>query len=186
MRRSSPLLLVAAMALVLGACGGDSTDETSTTVAAATTSPTTTIASTTTSSTLPATTTTISSTPATATIVVVQQDLIVLGYFEGTVDGIAGEETRSAIAAFQADAGIEADGEFGPVTDAAMYPELQKNVEYVEAVQEQLQELDLYTGPIDGDFGRGTQSAVSKFQATCDLEETGELEIATRVCLLEA
>ena len=32
---------------------------------------------------------------------------------------------QAAIAAFQADAGIEADGEFGPVTDAAMYPQLQ-------------------------------------------------------------
>ena len=186
MRRSSPLLPIAAMVLVLGACGGDSADETSTTVAAATTVPTTTIASTTTSSTLPATTTTISSIPATATIVVVQQDLIVLGYFEGTVDGIAGEETRSAIAAFQADAGIEADGEFGPVTDAAMYPELQQDEEYVTDVQEQLQELGFYSGPLDGDFGRGTVAAVEKFQADCELEETGELEIDTRVCLLEA
>ncbi|MGI9529080.1 MAG: peptidoglycan-binding domain-containing protein [Acidimicrobiia bacterium] len=185
MRRSSPLLVVAAMALVLGACSGDSAEETTTTIAATTTAPTTTIA-TTTSSTLPATTTTISSIPATATIVVVQQDLIVLGFFEGTVDGIAGDETKAAIAAFQADAGIEADGEFGPVTDAAMYPQLQANEEYVMDVQEQLEELGLYSGPIDGDFGRGTQAAVEKFQADCGLEETGELEIDTRVCLLEA
>jgi len=173
------------MALVLAACGGDSADETTTTIAATTTLPTTTIA-TTTSSTVPATTTTISGIPATATIVVVQQDLIVLGYFEGTVDGIAGDETRAAIAAFQADVGIEADGEFGPVTDAAMYPLLQEDEDYVMAIQEQLEELGLYTGPIDGDYGRGTKAAVSKFQASCELEETGELEIATRVCLLEA
>jgi peptidoglycan hydrolase-like protein with peptidoglycan-binding domain len=186
MRRSSPLLVLAAMALVLGACSGDSAEETTTTAATATTTlPTTTIA-TTTSSTLPATTTTISGVPATATIVVVQQDLIVLGFFEGTVDGIAGDETKAAIAAFQADAGIEADGEFGPVTDAAMYPQLQDDEEYVTAIQEQLEELGHYSGPIDGDFGKGTQAAVSKFQASCELEETGELEILTRVCLLEA
>lgn len=174
------------MALVIAACGGDSADETTTsTTAATTTTPTTTIA-TTTSATLPATTTTISGIPATATIVVVQQDLIVLGHFEGTVDGIAGDETKAAIAAFQADAGIEADGEFGPATDAAMYPQLQADEEYVMAIQEQLEALGLYRGPIDGDYGKGTKAAVSKFQATCELEETGELEIATRVCLLEA
>ena len=187
MRRSSPLLILAAMALVLAACGSDdAADTTATTVPATTTLVTTTTLATTTSSTLPATTTTISGIPATATIVVVQQDLIVLGYFEGTVDGIAGDETRAAIAKFQADAGIEADGEFGPVTDAALYAELQQNEEYVMGVQEQLQELDLYSGPIDGDYGRGTKAAVAKFQASCELEETGELEIATRVCLLEA
>lgn len=186
MRRSSPLVLVATMALVIAACGGDSADETTTTtIAATTTLPTTTIAATT-SSTVPATTTTISGIPATATIVVVQQDLIVLGYFEGTVDGIAGDETRAAIAAFQADVGIEADGEFGPVTDAAMYPLLQEDTEYVEAIQEQLKQLELYSGPIDGDYGRGTKAAVSKFQTSCEIEDTGELEIATRVCLLEA
>lgn len=172
-----------ALGLILAACGGEGAAETTTTTVDVETTTSTTIA-TTTSSTLAQTTTTIQTQPATATILVVQSDLKALGYFEGSVDGIAGDETRAAIAKFQSDAGIEADGEFGPATDGALSPLLQKDTDYVESVQEDLQELDLYTGPIDGDFGKGTQAAVSKLQASCDLEETGELDIATRLCLL--
>jgi peptidoglycan hydrolase-like protein with peptidoglycan-binding domain len=187
MRRSSPIVVAVLMALVLSACGGDSADEVTTTTGVVTTVPTTTIATTTSAATSSTTTTTTSSgETATTTTVVVQQDLTVLGYFEGTIDGIAGEETRSAIAAFQTDAGIEADGEYGPVTDAALYPELQKNTGYVELLQEDLEDLGFYSGPIDGDFGKGTKAAVEKLQASCELEETGELEIATRVCLFES
>ncbi len=142
--------------------------------------------------TVPTTTTTVAETTtttqgtgvtATATTFVVQGDLTALGYFDGAIDGIAGEVTRAAIAAFQTDAGIEADGEFGPVTDAAMYPLLQNDGPYVETVQEALAELELYTGPIDGDYGRGTRAAVERLQADCGVEETGDLDIATRLCL---
>lgn len=182
MRRATIGAIGLALAVSVAACGGDDATETTTT-AAATTSPTATTSSTTTT-TLPATTTsTTSGLTATATTLVVQQDLTALGYFEGTIDGIAGEETKSAIARFQADAGIEADGEFGPQTDAAMVPLLEADTAYVEDVQEELTERELYTGPIDGDFGKGTKAAVEKLQEECELEVTGSLEIATRICL---
>ncbi len=71
------------------------------------------------------------------------------------------------------------------VTDAALYPLLQKDTDYVEGLQEDLAERELYTGPIDGDYGKGTQAAVENFQALCDIEETGEIEILTRICLFE-
>ena len=132
------------------------------------------------------TTTTEQRPPATVTTIVVQLDLTALGYFNGTVDGIAGAETRAAIAKFQSDNGIEADGEFGPVTDSEMVPQLMADTAYVEDVQEKLQEPDLYTGPIDGDYGAGTTAAIKKLQADCDLEQTGEIDIATRICLYEA
>ncbi|MFO7700128.1 MAG: peptidoglycan-binding domain-containing protein [Acidimicrobiia bacterium] len=180
--RTGAALLVGA--LFMGACGGDGAESTTTT----TTEPATTSTSSTTTSTLPTTTTTSTTTPAipaTATTYVVQTDLTALGYFSGVIDGIAGDETRAAIASFQSDAGIEADGEFGPVTDAALFPRLQEDAPYVESVQETLAALELYTGPIDGDFGAGTQAAVERFQETCELEPTGELEIATRLCLFE-
>lgn len=114
-----------------------------------------------------------------------QIDLTALGYFDGVTDGIAGEQTRAAIAKFQADAGIEADGEFGPVTDAALVPLLMADEAYVENVQEALTDKDLYSGPIDGDYGRGTKAAVEDLQASCDIEPTGEIDIATRLCLFE-
>ena len=66
-----------------------------------------------------------------------------------------------------------------------MYPLLMRDVPYVEGVQEELQERELYSGPIDGDYGKGTEAAVKRLQASCEIEETGELEIATRLCLFE-
>ena len=183
MRRASPVALLIAGTLAVASCGGDTADTTTTTAAAATTAATTATTSTTTTSTLPTTTTTIRTIPATDTTIVVQQDLTVLGYYEGPIDGIAGEQTSAAIARFQADAGIEADGVFGPVTDAAMVPELQADPTYVELVQEELTERGFYRGPIDGDYGRGTKAGVERAQADCEIEETGELDIDTRLCL---
>lgn len=181
MRTAKPGGFIVVAAVILAACGGDGASETTTT---ATTIPATT-SSTSTTTTVPETTstTTVPAAGATSTMYVVQADLTALGYFDGVIDGIAGEITTAAIASFQTDVGVEADGEFGPVTDAEMYPLLQRDSAYVEGVQEALAELELYTGPIDGDYGAGTEAAVKKLQASCDLEETGDLDIATRLCL---
>jgi peptidoglycan hydrolase-like protein with peptidoglycan-binding domain len=116
-------------------------------------------------------------------MIVVQLDLTALGFFSGTIDGISGTETRAAIAKFQADAGLDADGDFGPKTDAALIPQLQSNIEYVTEVQEVLVELKYYGGPVDGDYGDGTQKGVRLLQRSCELEETGTLDIKTRLCL---
>jgi peptidoglycan hydrolase-like protein with peptidoglycan-binding domain len=183
MRRTGLIVLGAALVAAATSCGGDSAAETTTTTTPTTIATTSTSTSTTSTTTATTSTTTTSGLTATATIFVVQGDLAALGYFEGVIDGVAGEVTRAALAAFQTDAGIEADGEFGPVTDAAMYPLLQRDRPYVEGVQEVLAELELYTGPIDGDYGRGTKAAVERLQADCGVDETGELEIATRLCL---
>lgn len=177
-------LLLGAFTLVLGACGGSAADVTTTTT---TVTPATSATSTSSATSLPPTTTTTTTTTvnlgATSTVIVVQQDLTALGYFSGTIDGIAGEETNAAIAKFQADSGLDADGEFGPKTDAALVPKLQSNVDYVTDVQEELVELKYYGGPVDGDYGDGTQKGVKRLQRSCELEETGELDINTRLCL---
>ncbi len=174
-------LFVGVFTLVVAACGGDATGDTTSTTTTTTAPPTSTTSSTTTLP--PTTTTTKAALGATSTIVVVQQDLTVLGYFSGTIDGIAGEETRTAIAKFQTDVGIEADGKFGPITDGALAPKLQSDVHYVTDLQEKLVELEYYGGPVDGDYGKGTQKGVKLLQRSCDLEETGELDINTRLCL---
>ncbi len=182
MGRRSLAVAVLCVALVATACGGDDAADTTTTLAPTTTAAATTSSTSTTTTTL-APTTTVRDVPATSTTAVVQMDLTALGSFDGVIDGIAGEETKSAIARFQGDAGIEADGEFGPITDAAMVPELQALESYVEDVQEELTERELYSGPIDGDYGDGTRAAVERLQEECELEPTGELEINTRICL---
>ena len=182
-------LYLAAMALgvVAASCsGGSDATETSTTTPITTVTVTTmTQPPATTQPTTSTTTTTHvdSSIPATSTIVVVQGDLTILGYFDGAIDGIAGEKTQAAIADFQADAGIETDGEYGPITDAAMADALAADEGYVTDLQEFLVEEKLYGGPVDGGYGKGTTRAVKKFQESCDLEPTGTLNIATRLCL---
>jgi len=147
-----------------------------------------TTSTTSTSTTLPPTTTTEaphSGLSATATINLVQSELKLLGYFDGTVDGIPGEVTQAALKEFQADAGIEVDGQFGPETDEKLSAALQKNESYVTDLQEHLVELKLYPGPIDGDYGEGTTHAIEAFQESCEIEETGTLTIATRLCLAD-
>ena len=179
-------LMVVATMLVAAACGGSGADETTTTTQPQFTS-TSDANTTTTTTTLPETTTTTTARlSATATTFRVQLDLKALGMFDGLVDGIAGEETQTALKAFQTQHGIPADGEFGPQTDAAMTPLLMKDKPYVEELQETLKELGVYTGPIDGDFGKGTKAAVSKIQASCELEENGIIAIATRICIDQA
>lgn len=176
-------ILLAAVALGAAACGGD--DPEATTTSSSIQFTTTTNLATTTTIAATTTTTTVPGPPLTATDTTyrVQRDLIALGFFDGQVDGIAGEETQAAIKAFQTAQGITADGEFGPQTDAAMVPLLIDDADYVEALQEKLTELSLYTGPIDGDYGKGTRAAVEKLQGSCDLEKTGTIDISTRICL---
>jgi len=185
LRRTGRLsVVVAALALVAAACGGGEDAETTTTLAAVATTPPTTAAPVTTTAPPPTTTTTHvdSDIPATATVVVVQGDLTFLGYYEGQIDGIAGEMTQEAVRAFQTDAGIDVDGAYGPQTDAAMAETLESNAEYVTELQEFLVDKELYPGPVDGDYGKGTTSAVKAFQKDCEIEETGLLGIATRLC----
>ncbi len=185
MRKSRLYVIAVALSVVAAACSGSSEPEETTTTTVASTTVTSTTAATTTTTTQPTTTTTHveHGIPATSTIVVVQGDLTTLGYFDGIIDGIAGEVTQAAIAAFQKDAGIETDGEYGPITDGEMAKALAAHEGYVTELQEFLADEGLYTGPIDGDFGKGTTRALEKFQESCDLEPTGTLDIATRLCI---
>ncbi len=187
MRFGRLYLAVMALGVVAASCSGgsDATESSTTSPSTTVVATTTTQAPISTTTTAPITTTTHvdSSIPATATIVVVQGDLTILGYFDGAIDGIAGKETQAAITEFQADAGIEADGEYGPITDAAMAEALAADEGYVTELQEFLVDEKLYGGPVDGDYGKGTTRAVEKFQESCDVEPTGTLNIATRLCL---
>lgn len=177
-------IMVVVFALAVAACGGDEPAATTTTTPIDFTD-TTLVTTTTLGTTTLATTTTVAgpTLSATDTIFRVQQDLRALGFFDGVVDGIAGEETQTALKAFQTQAGITADGEFGPQTDAALYPMLMEDTAYVEDLQEELTDLGLYAGPIDGDYGKGTKSAIETLQGSCDLEKTGIIDITTRICL---
>lgn len=180
-------VVAAILALVLAACGSGS-DETTTTTsttfpAQSTATTSTTVAQTTTSST---TTTTSPYGGATLLTQVIQQELTALGYFEGGADGILGPVTVEAITAFQTDAGITADGAYGPETYEALADALEADPAIVEVIQEDLMELNLYPGPKDGDFGSGTVKAVEELQEDCGIDVDGRFTPYTHVCLEQA
>ena len=179
-------VFAAVLALVLAACGSSGDDTTTTT---STTFPTqTTVAA---ATTVPAETTTSSTTTtspfggATLLTSAIQLELTALGYFEGAADGILGPMTVEAITAFQTDAGITADGAYGPETYEALADALEADPDVVEAIQEDLMELKLYPGPADGDYGSGTQKGVENLQEECGMEADGRFTPYTHVCLEE-
>src|SRR5271170_4414002 len=49
----------------------------------------------------------------------------------------------------------------------------------VVRIQTRLRDLSLYNGPLDGDFGGGTESAIKAFQRTASLTEDGIVGPAT-------
>lgn len=183
MRSGSNVTAVVAFGLVLAACssGGDeAADETSTTTIA-----TTTTQAATTSTAATTTTTTQPELVATALTAAVQVQLQALGYFDGAIDGIYGPMTVEAVTAFQEDAGIPADGKYGPQTEDALVEAVQADEDFVKLIQEDLKTAGFYSGPLDGDYGAGTEKAVVALQEQCELEPPadGRFTPLTQVCL---
>jgi peptidoglycan hydrolase-like protein with peptidoglycan-binding domain len=187
MRSVRVSIVVIALALVATACGGDDSADTTTTSSSlapvtTTTTPTTTAA--------PVTTTTTSAPrpQATALVAAIQLELTILGYYEDLVDGIYGPATVDALTAFQTDAGITADGQYGTETYGALAAALEADEEFVTSLQEDLTELELYTGDITGEYDEATEAGVVTLQEDCvhEPEPDGRFTPLTHVCLLEA
>jgi len=177
---------MAVLTLALAACSSGSDD---TTTSTSTTFPTETTAATTT---LPSTTTSTSTTTTTspyggATLLtsIIQQELRILGYFNGEPDGILGPVTEEALREFQTEAGITVDGEYGPETYEALADALEADEEFITTVQEDLMELKLYPGPADGDYGAGTVKGIESLQEQCEIEIDGRFTPQTHLCLEE-
>lgn len=171
--------------LVIAACGSGSADTTTTT---SSTVPATVLdpGTSTTTTTAPTTTTTAGPAPvASLQMIKVQQHLTALGYFDGVVDGVLGPVTAASLEAFQSDAGITADGKWGPETEAALAAAVADDEEFVLEIQARLTEAGLYSGPEDGDYGSGTRDAVEDAQEQCELEVNGAFTALTDVCLDE-
>ncbi len=60
-------------------------------------------------------------TPDTMSISAMQQRLLDLGYYTGTVDGISGSGTKKAVTLFQQQHGLTADGIYGPATAGVLF-----------------------------------------------------------------
>jgi peptidoglycan hydrolase-like protein with peptidoglycan-binding domain len=120
-------------------------------------------------------------------VTALQQALAAEGYYFGVIDGVYGSGTTSAVSRFQIDNGLSADGVAGPATLDALYgtggggggggssdilfpgdrgPD-------VTALQQALAAEGYYFGVIDGVYGSGTTSAVSRFQINNGLSADG-------------
>lgn len=121
-----------------------------------------------------------------------QQRLIELRYLTGVADGVFGQETMEAVAAFQRNNNLTADGVAGlstlkklagssrAATSAAATAAPAGAVmregdtgQNVYLLQEALFELGYYTGRVDGRFGADTTQAVKAFQAANGLSADG-------------
>lgn len=186
MRYRRGLAFVAVLALALTACSSgaeDTTTTTSTTFPTETTAATTTLPAETTSSSTTTTTTTSPYGGATLLTSIIQQELRILGYFNGEPDGILGPVTEEALREFQTEAGITVDGDYGPETYVALADALEADTDFITAVQEDLMELKLYPGPADGDYGSGTVKGIESLQEQCGIEIDGRFTPQTHLCL---
>ncbi len=114
-----------------------------------------------------------------------QEELNHLGYHSGHVDGVWGTDTVGALTAFQSDHGLDETGHYDAATASALQDAASDAEAFsVEALQQKLGELGYYDGLVDGDYGSGTESAVSAFQADNGLEATGSMTHETVITLV--
>ena len=113
-----------------------------------------------------------------------QQSLTTLDYNLGSIDGIFGPKTETAVKSFQKSKGLVVDGIVGNNTWAAIYKALQNppthpilrigsTGEAVKRLQASLTNLGYNPGPIDGIFGSKTETAVKSFQKSKGLVVDG-------------
>lgn len=106
------------------------------------------------------------------------------------LEGKTNEELIAMIAQLQQELaelkGEEAEAEPTPEpTPEPAYTELARGAkgEEVKPLQQRLKDLGYLTGSVDGDFGGGTERAVSAFQKQNGLEVTGRADAATQELL---
>jgi peptidoglycan hydrolase-like protein with peptidoglycan-binding domain len=111
----------------------------------------------------------------------VQQALKTLGYDPGSIDGVFGAQTETAVKAFQQAKGIDVDGIVGRVTwiniDEAdqSHPVLRKGSTGlpVRRLQSRMSAVKFDVGGVDGVFGAKTEAAVQQLQQQARLEVDG-------------
>ncbi len=118
-----------------------------------------------------------------------QSGLTSLGYYDGTIDGLNGPQTRAAIKRYETDNELSARGKptaelldhikFNQrIRDAVKQPEQTENTggsERIRLVQTGLSELGYTPGPVDGVLGEQTKQAIRTFEQDRRLEVTGRV-----------
>lgn len=114
-----------------------------------------------------------------------QHALADLGYPIGTIDGVYGPATTDALAAFQRDNGLDADGHLDRATAEALEQEADATEHLmVESIQTQLTELG-HPVEVDGVWGDATEAAIEAFQTELGLDPSGILDDVTHAALVD-
>ena len=133
----------------------------------------------------------------------VQAQLKALGYYTGNITSVYDKDTRKAVIAFQKKNGLKADGKGTAETQTLLFtgglgpndaPTLQPTPvptpaptfqvpkdsvragasgESARMVQQRLKDLGYLSGPVDGQFGKDSVSALKAFQANNGLKDDG-------------
>lgn len=142
-----------------------------------------------------------------------QSALKELGYYTGSVDGVYGSGTATAVKRFQKMYGKNQTGvataalqkklfsgdavRYSPTVTPTPQPTQAPSSDYpmlsygdsgtaVKNLQNRLKKLGYYTGTVDGNYGSGTVNAVKRFQKALGLEQTGVATVALQKKLFSA
>ncbi|MBR3504862.1 MAG: peptidoglycan-binding protein [Clostridia bacterium] len=133
-----------------------------------------------------------------AQVAAMQRRLIELGYLRDVADGIYGQNTAKALAAFQQANGLTVNGNtasagtLGLLLSTSATPLRQADIRYKERgsrvtdMQRRLIELGYLKGPADGDYGPNTAKAVAAFQQASGLTVNGNLATAEMLTALNS
>ncbi len=124
----------------------------------------------------------------------VQDRLHQSGAYGGTVDGVWGQDSQSALEQFQQGHSLQVTGQINPATasalgldpaqllqlPAAQAPTLAHlGADAIRNIQNRLRTLGFYNGGSDGLLGAATQDAVTRLQQNRGLQPTGRLDAPT-------
>ncbi|MDY0910147.1 peptidoglycan-binding domain-containing protein [Microbacterium sp. CFBP9034] len=123
-----------------------------------------------------------------------QQSLADAGHYAGSVDGIYGPETVSAVEDLQKANGLPVTGTVDKATAEALNSELlalggaaaQEAVASTAAVQQTLKLAGFWDGPVDGTWTPALTEAVKAFQTALGVEPTGSIDASTIAAFNEA